>query len=111
MPYRVEIGLRHGFAIDDLTDLLLSNPKYVFVSDATRGKVKRLRRKAIATYRWKHKRFGGPVKLKKRAGVYWAEVPEKSLLGGPGRLLGAFVTWIFVNGSEMVHRVDIRKGA
>ncbi len=109
MPYRVEISLRHGFAIDDLTELLRSNPKYVFETDATRGTLRRLRNKPRAMYRWRHKRFGGPVKLKKRAGEYWAEVPEHGKLGGPGRLLGAFVSWIFVNAGEMVYRLDIRQ--
>ncbi len=111
MAYRVEILPRHGFAIDDLTDRLLGNPRYVFETDATSRTVRRLRKKARAMYRWKHKQFGGPVKLKKKDGVFWAEVPEKGRQGGPGRLLGAFVSWLFVNASEMIYRLDIRKAA
>ena len=108
MPsYSVDIVLREGHTVDDLTSLVLSNPKYVFECNATLGQVKRLRKKPRATYRWKHKRFGGPVKLKKKGGVSSAEVPEAGVR--PGQPLGAFVSWLFTNAGDIVHRLDIRR--
>ena len=108
MPFMVHIHLRHGFAIEDLTDLLRKNPKYVFTYEDTLLKLRRFRNKPKATYHWKHKQYGGPIRLKKREGVFWGEVPE-SKVRGPGQLLGAFVSWLLVNAPNMVYRLDVQR--
>jgi hypothetical protein len=108
MAFRVDLHLRHGFAIEDLTNLLLKNPRYVFQYEDTKLRLRKRRNKGKATYRWAHKQYGGPIRLKKLDGIFWAEVPDSSERG-PGRLLGAFVSWLFANAAHMVHRLDVQQ--
>lgn len=106
MPYTIDIILRQGFSIDHLTDLLRSNPRYIFTCNLIARKRKTPRHQAKkATYRWQHKKYGGIIKLRKADGIFWAEVASDN----GGQLLGAFVSWLYSNAGEMVYRVDIRQ--
>lgn len=106
MSYTVDIVMRQGFSIDHLTDLLRSNPRYIFTCNPIARKRKTSRHAANKiTYEWRHKKYEGSIKLRKAHGIFWAEV--KSDQGG--QLLGVFVSWLFSNAGEMVYRVDIRQ--
>lgn len=107
MSYTIDIVLRQGFSIDHLTDLLRSNPRYIFNCNLPARKRKTSRHEAKkVTYRWQHKKYGGSLKLKKENGVFWAEMDEED----GSQLLGAFVSWLYSNAGEMVYRLDIRRG-
>jgi hypothetical protein len=104
VSYTVDIVLRQGFSIDHLTDLLRSNPRYIFNCNipARRRKTSRHASKKV-TYKWQHKKYGGVINLRKENGVFWAEIEEES------QLLGAFVSWLYANAGDMVYRLDIRQ--
>jgi len=101
----LDLVLNQGLSIDHLTDLLRSNPRYVFTCDlpAQRRKVPRHEASRI-TYRWIHKRYGGEVKLKKQDNTFWAEIVAEN----EGQLVGAFVSWLINNARQIVCRIDIR---
>jgi hypothetical protein len=106
MSYRIDLILRQGFSIDHLTDLLRSNPKYIFTCNLTARKRKISRHEAKkVTYHWQHKKYGGVTKLKKEDGIFWAEIESDN----GSQLLGAFVSWLFSNARQMIYRVDIRQ--
>ena len=100
----IDLVLRQGLSIDHLTDLLRSNPRYVFTCDlpARERKVTRHEAKQI-TYRWFHKRYEGKIKLRKKGGVFWAEVTGDN----EGQLTGSFVAWLINNAGQIVDRIDI----
>ena len=100
----VDLILNQGLSIDHLTDLLRSNPRYVFTCDlpARKRQVPRHEARRI-TYRWKHKRYEGLVKLKKQDDAFWAEIVAEN----EGQLVGAFVSWLINNGRQMVRRIDV----
>jgi hypothetical protein len=99
--------MRQGFSIDHLTDLLRSNPRYIFTCNPIARKRKTSRHEANKiTYEWRHKKYEGSIKVRKSHGIFWAEV--KSDQGS--QLLGAFISWLFSNAGEMVYRADIRQG-
>jgi hypothetical protein len=109
VPYSIDIVLRQGFSIDHLTDLLRSNPRYIFNCNlpARKRKISRHSAKKV-TYRWQHKKYkkyGGSIKLRKENGIFWAEVDDEN----GGQLLGAFVSWLYSNAGDMVYRLDIRQ--
>lgn len=103
----VDLTFRQGFSIDHLTDLLRSNPRYIFTCNipARKRKISRHGAKQI-TYCWFHKKYDGEIKLKKRGGIFWAEINSENI----GQLVGAFVSWLISNAKEMVYRIDIRLG-
>jgi len=100
----IDLVFRQGLSVDHLTDLLRSNPHYVFTCDlpARKRKVTRHEAKQI-TYRWFHKRYEGEIKLRKKGSVYWAEINSEN----EGQLTGSFVAWLINNASQMVDRIDI----
>jgi hypothetical protein len=75
MSYTIDIVMRQGFSIDHLTDLLRSNPRYIFTCNpiARKRKTSRHAAKKI-TYEWRHKKYGGSIKVRKSHGIFWAEV-------------------------------------
>ena len=105
MLYTLDIILRQGFSIDHLTDLLRSNPRYIFTCNITARRRKTPRHEAKnGSYRWHHKKYEGEIKLNKANGVFWAEVKSSS----GAQLLGALVSWLFSNAKDIVYGLDIR---
>jgi len=101
-PVDCDLVFVQGKGLDDLNDLLRTNPRYVFQI------VKRKRgREGWAV--WQHKQQGshrGEVKLIQSGGKFRGEVRDRS----NGMLTGAFLGWIIRNASDLVYRIELRMG-
>jgi len=96
----LDLTFLHGKGLDDLTELLESNPRFVFTIH------KRKRGKSGWTV-WRHKQqksHRGDVKLMKGNGAFHGRIKDRS----DGQLTGAFLSWIVRNAHQLVYRVDFR---
>ncbi len=90
----------HDKGLDDLTELLESNPRFVFAIH------KRKRGKNGWTV-WRHKQqrsHRGDVKPMKENGTFRGRIRDVS----DGQLTGAFLSWLVRNAADLVYRVDVR---
>lgn len=96
----LDLTFLHGKGLDDVTELLDSNPRFVFTIH------KRKRGKNGWTV-WRHKQqrsHRGDVKLMKKDGIFWGRIKDRS----DGQLTGSFLSWIVRNADKLVHRIDFR---
>ena len=89
-----------GKGLDDLLDLLKTNPRFVF-------QMTRRKRGREGHAVWEHKQqvtHKGEVKLMQSGGRFSGQIRDRS----NGMLTGAFLGWIVRNACHLVYRIEFR---
>jgi hypothetical protein len=108
MEFQVDIMFRTGASYDDLVRLIDANPKYVFYvskQDKIDKRTKKAKEIGWAEIRHKNALHKGVIKLSKSQGVCRALVRDQS---GGLKLIGAWTSWLFSNGSDLISGLDLR---
>lgn len=108
MEFQMDIMFRSGASYDDLVSLIEANPKYVFYV-SKQDKIDKRTKKSKATgwieVRHKNALHKGTIKLSKSQGVCRAVIQDQS---GGLKLIGAWTSWLFSNGSDLISGLDVR---
>ncbi len=108
MNFKIDFLFRTGASYDEIVSRMLSNPRYVF-QISKQDKIDKRTKKSRDTG-WveiRHKQHKGFIKLSKDAGVCRALVSDKS---GGRKLIGAWVSWLSSNASDLIAGMDVRFG-
>jgi hypothetical protein len=108
MEFEIDIMFRAGASYDDLVSLIEANPKYVFYiakQDRIDKRTKRAKESGWIEVRHKNALHKGVIRLSKKQGVCRASVRDQS---GGLKLIGAWTSWLFSNGSELISGLDLR---
>jgi hypothetical protein len=106
MNFDIDVIFRTGASYDHLVALIQGNPRYVF-EIWKQDKIDKRTKKAKDTG-WveiRHKQHHGFIKLSKDSGVCRASVSDQS---GGLKLIGAWVSWLGSNASDLIAGLDVR---
>jgi hypothetical protein len=107
MNFQIDFLFRSGAGYDDLIELIQGNPRYVFtISKQDRIDKRTKKAKEKGWVELSHKQYKeGVIKLFKNQGICRASVTDDS---GGLRLIGAWISWLASNASELLAGLDVR---
>lgn len=105
MQVKMDMLFRSEAGYDKLVEHLQSNPKFVFEVAGQDRRDRRTRKaKTTGWVRLEHKRMNGAVTLHKHDGACWCIIDDEA----EGRLLGAWVSWLARNATDLLWGCDSR---